>query len=143
MSLSLSPCLAVSFDDSVLMLPAMPFLPSPHLAVSWTKTDAQMPAAVNSCRICLNLPLSVYYPLIRLRAGLLFRRAEAGLGEWADRSLVRFSKDKGKVLFLGGLTPSSSSSEKVLWVLVGSKQSVRRQRLAASQAVRTGAQATD
>lgn len=68
MSLSLSPCLAVTFSDSALMLPAMPFLPSPHLAVSWTKTDAQMPAAVNSCRICLSLQLSAYYPLITLEA---------------------------------------------------------------------------
>lgn len=78
MSLSLSLCLAVAFSDSVLVLPAMPFLPTPHLGVSWTKTDAQMPAAVNSCRVCLNLQLSAYYPLICLRAGLPFRRAEAG-----------------------------------------------------------------
>lgn len=58
MSLSLSLCLAVAFGDSVLVLPAMPFLPTLHLRVSWTKTDAKsskfMPRLLKSSVICVS-----------------------------------------------------------------------------------------
>lgn len=37
---------------------------------------------------------------MQLRARLLFRGLR--LNEWAERKLMKFSKDKHKVLFLGG-----------------------------------------